>query len=221
MNEMEEISNEAASLIDREIDSKITKGEIDALIFMSADPNGANKYAVESAVKKKLPATGTGCTSMATIASKGVNVISTSGTTGTTNRTRAVTFLTSLSKHFGLFYRPIIGKALTNNQLEHSSGSPFKRINLRGMMLSSLPGFIAMALILAISKIPGLSGLSEVFDLMINALPIILAVVAAKQVADLDDVSIVAGIVAGVLSVKGGIIGGIIGGICAGLWFNI
>jgi hypothetical protein len=52
MNEMEEISNEAASLIDREIDSKITKGEIDALIFMSADPNGANKYAVESAVKK-------------------------------------------------------------------------------------------------------------------------------------------------------------------------
>jgi hypothetical protein len=50
---------------------------------------------------------------------------------------------------------------------------------------------------------------------MINALPVILAVVAVKQVADLDDVSIVAGIVAGVLSVKGGIIGGIIGGILA------
>ena len=74
-----------------------------------------------------------------------------------------------------------------------------------------------MALVLALSKIPGLTMLGDVFDLMINALPVILAVVAAKQVADLDDVSIVAGIVAGVLSVKGGIIGGIIGGILAGL----
>ncbi|MEH7121013.1 PTS sugar transporter [Neobacillus vireti] len=209
--------NKAASLVDKEIAEKITQGEIDALIFMSADPNGANFHTVEAAALKKLPATGTGGTSMAAIAAKGVNVISTSGTTGTTNRTRAVTFLTSLSKHFGLSYRPIIGKAATNEQLELSSGTPFKRINLRGMMLSSLPGFIAMALVLAISKIPGFSGLSEVFDLMINALPVILAVVAAKQVAELDEVSIVAGIVAGVLSVKGGIIGGIIAGIGAGL----
>ncbi|MCM3567611.1 PTS sugar transporter [Neobacillus mesonae] len=208
--------NEAAAQLDKVIASKITNGEVDALIFMSADPNGTNKSAVEAAAEKQLPATGTGGTSMATISSKGVNVISTSGTTGTTNRTRAVTFLTSLSKHFGVSYRPIIGKTIKTSQLEESV-SPFKRINLRGMMLSSLPGFIAMALILALSKIPGLSGLNDVFDLMINALPVILAVVAAKQVADLDDVSIVAGIVAGVLSVKGGIIGGIIGGIAAGL----
>ena len=68
-------------------------------------------------------------------------------------------------------------------------------------MLSSLPGFIAMALVLAMSKISILSGLRDVFDLMIHALPIIL-VRGGKQVADLDDVSIVAGIVAGVLSVK-------------------
>jgi len=209
--------NKAASLLDKEIAEKIHHGEIDALIFMSADPNGANLHTVEASANKKLPATGTGGTSMATIASKGVHVISTSGTTGTTNRTRAVTFITSLSKHFGLSYRPIIGKAAVNNQLEQTTSSVFKRINLRGMMLSSLPGFIAMALILAISKIPGLTGLSAVFDLMINALPIILAVVAAKQVAELDEVSIVAGIVAGVLSVKGGIIGGIIAGILAGL----
>jgi fructose-specific phosphotransferase system IIC component len=209
--------NAAASHLDSEIAAKITDGEIDAVIFMSADPNGANKRAVEAAAEKKLPAIGTGGTSMAAIASKGVYVISTSGTTGTTNRTRAVTFLTSLSKHFGVPYRPVIGKVTDSNQLEPSSVRAFQRINLRGMMLSSLPGFIAMALVLALSKIPGLTMLGEVFDLMINALPVILAVVAAKQVADLDDVSIVAGIVAGVLSVKGGIIGGIIGGILAGL----
>jgi fructose-specific phosphotransferase system IIC component len=209
--------NEAAALLDAEIAAKINNGEIDSLIFMSADPNGANQLAVAAAANMKLPAAGTGGTSMAAIASKGVNVISTSGTTGTTNRTRAVSFLTALSKHFGLSYRPVIGKAMTSTEVETSSVKAFQRINLRGIMLSSLPGFIAMALVLALSKIPGLTMLGDVFNLMINALPVIVAVVAAKQVADLDDVSIVAGIVAGVLSVKGGIIGGIIGGILAGL----
>jgi fructose-specific phosphotransferase system IIC component len=209
--------NEAAALVDAEIATKINNGEIDSLILMSADPNGANQSAVEAAANKKLPAAGTGGTSMAAIASKGVNVISTSGTTGTTNRTRAVSFLTALSKHFGLTYRPVIGKTNSSAEVETSSVKAFQRINLRGIMLSSLPGFIAMALVLALSKIPGLAMLGDVFNLMINALPVILAVVAAKQVADLDDVSIVAGIVAGILSAKGGIIGGIIGGILAGL----
>ena len=211
---LKEINKEAVKT-DLEISEKIKNGEIDGLIFMSADPNGANKKAVEAAAKMKLPATGTGGTSMATISSKGINVISTSGTTGTTNRTRAVTFVTSLSKHWGISYRPIIGKVTASDKSQETS--PWKRINIRGMMLASLPGFIAMALVLALSKIPALSMLGDVFDLMINALPIILAVVAAKQVADLDDVSIVAGIVAGVLSTNGGIIGGIIGGIGAGL----
>lgn len=208
--------NEEAVKTDLEISEKIDNGEIDGIIFMSADPNGANKKAVEAAAKKKLPATGTGGTSMATISSKGVNVISTSGTTGTTNRTRAVTFVTTLSKHWGISYRPIIGKVTTSSANTEKT-SPWRRINIRGMMLASLPGFIAMALVLALSKIPALSMLGDVFDVMINALPIILAVIAAKQVADLDEVSIVAGIVAGVLSTGGGIIGGMIGGIGAGL----
>ncbi|MBS4209926.1 PTS sugar transporter [Bacillus sp. FJAT-50079] len=209
--------NDVAAKLDAEIAHKIDKDEIDGLIFMSADPHGSNQLAVQAAASKKLPATGTGGTSMAAIGSKGVNVVSTSGTTGTTNRTRAVTFVTSLSKHWKITYRPIIGKATTASGSHDLAASPLKRINLRGMMLSSLPGFIAMALILALSKIPGLAMLGSVFDVMIQALPVILAVIAAKQVADLDDVSIVAGIVAGVLSVNGGIIGGIIGGIGAGL----
>jgi fructose-specific phosphotransferase system IIC component len=84
-------------------------------------------------------------------------------------------------------------------------------------MQASLPGFIAMAIVLAISQIPALKGLSEVFDLMLKALPVVLAVIAAKQISDLDEVSIVAGVIAGTLSINGGIIGGIIGGIGAGL----
>ncbi|HEY8385221.1 MAG TPA: hypothetical protein VIK82_03280, partial [Porticoccaceae bacterium] len=82
--------------------------------------------------------------------------------------------------------------------------------------MASLPGFIAMALILALSKIPGLGSLSAVFDTLIAALPVIVAAVAAKQVSGLDEVALVAGVVAGTLSVKGGIIGGIVGGVVAG-----
>lgn len=96
------------------------------------------------------------------------------------------------------------------------AGSPWRRANFRGIMMASFPGFIAMALILALSKIPGLGNLSAVFDTMIAALPVIVAAVAAKQVSGLDEVALVAGVVAGTLSVEGGIIGGIVGGVVAG-----
>ncbi len=41
--------------------------------------------------------------------------------------------------------------------------------------------------------------------------------IAAKQISDMDEVSIVVSVIAGTLSMNGGIIGGILGGIGAGL----
>lgn len=84
--------------------------------------------------------------------------------------------------------------------------------------MASMPGFIAMALCLALSKIPGLSVLEDVFNTLVGYLPIILAAIAAKQVSGLDEVGIVAGIVAGALSIDGGIIGGLCTGIIAGIF---
>lgn len=85
--------------------------------------------------------------------------------------------------------------------------------------MSSLPGFIAMALILAVGKIPFLSeSVGPLFDKLVGALPIIVAIIAAKQISGLDEVGIIAGAVAGVLSVEGGLLGGIIGGILAGVF---
>ncbi|KAB8135702.1 PTS sugar transporter [Gracilibacillus oryzae] len=205
--------NQEAQQIDEELAEKIEQGQIDGLIVMSGDPENTNRKTIEAAARKKVPIVGTGGTSMAMIASKGANVISTSGTTGTTNRTRAVSFITALSKEFGLTYRPILGSG--NNKV--TKGNGLKNINIRGIMMSALPGFIAMALILALSKIPGLDALSSVFDVLIGAVPVVIAVIAAKQISELDEVSIVAGVIAGVLSVDGGIIGGLIGGILAGL----
>ncbi|MEK5639963.1 MULTISPECIES: PTS sugar transporter [Paenibacillus] len=208
-------TNETAAEADAELADRIRSGGIDGLIVMSADPQGSNRQAVQAAAEAGIPVVGTGGTSMAMISSKGANVIATSGTTGTTNRTRAVSFMTSLCKYWGIKYIPVLGSA--GDKSAAPAGNPLRRINLKGIMQSSLPGFIAMAIVLAISQIPALKGLSEVFDLMLKALPVVLAVVAAKQISDMDEVSIVAGVIAGVLSVNGGIIGGIIGGIGAGL----
>ncbi|MFC4321373.1 PTS sugar transporter [Litchfieldia salsa] len=211
---LEEI-NKKVEAIDKEIAELINNGGIDGIIMMSGDPKGANKQALAAAADKKIPIVGTGGTSMALVSSQGGNVIATSGTTGTTNRTRAVSFVTSLSKHFGVRYQPILGNS--SDSAHSAQGLGIKNINIRGIMMSALPGFIALALILALSKIPGLGVLGDVFSVLIGALPIVIAVIAAKQVSELDEVSIIAGVIAGVLSVDGGIIGGMIGGIIAGL----
>ena len=142
---------------------------------------------------------------MAATQKMGVNVISASGTTGTTNRTRAVSFISVLSKEWNIKYHPIIGKTAGGNDMD---GNVWKRINFRGIMMASLPGFIAMALALALSKIPGLAGLEDVFNELVAIIPVIIAAIAAKQISGLDEVGIVAGVVSGYLAKDGGLIGG-------------
>lgn len=206
--------NKKASDYDERLSIKISNGEIDGLVVMSCDPNGTNIKAIESATLNKIPIVGTGGTSMATISSLGGNVISTSGTTGTTNRTRAVAAISALSKFWSLKYKPVIGGG---SQQTQEDSNIFSRISFRGIMMAAIPGFISMALILALSKIPLFAELGDVFNVLIGALPVIVAVIASKQVSGLDEVGIVAGVVAGSLSTKGGLIGGIIGGILAGI----
>ena len=199
---------------DEELARLIREDKIDGIMLMSCDPKGANKEALKAAAEKKIPLAGTGGTSMANTQSMGCRVIAASGTTGTTNRTRAISAVSAFSKEWKLKYSPIIGSPGSSKVQE---GSVWKRINFRGIMMASMPGFIAMALCLALSKIPGLAGLEDIFNTLVGFLPIVLAAIAAKQISGLDEVGIVAGIVGGALSVDGGIIGGLVVGIIAGI----
>ncbi len=208
---LEQINREAEA-VDGQIAAAVENGEVDGLILVSADPQGANRKAVSAAAARQIPAVGTGGASIAQVQSLGVHVISASGTTGTTNRTRAVSYIAALSRAWSLSYRPVIG------DLEHVEQKPvWKNINLKGIMVTALPAFIAMALLLAVSRIPGMEFVEDVFDVVIDALPVVIAVIAAKKVSELDEVAIIAGLIAGVLSVDGGILGGIVGGIGAGI----
>ncbi len=208
-----EEANSLARTESEKVAAAIRGGELDGLILVSADPKKLNKEAIIAAAEMKIPVAGTGGTSISDARAMGANVISASGTTGTTNRSRAVGYISAFASEWKTRYTPVIGKTV-----EADTGNIWGRINFRSIMMSSLPGFIAMALILAIGKIPALSPtIGPMFDILIAALPVIVAVVAAKQVSGLDEVGIVAGVVAGVLSVNGGILGGIVGGIGAGL----
>ncbi|ECN1448610.1 PTS sugar transporter, partial [Salmonella enterica subsp. enterica serovar Enteritidis] len=189
---------------DRQIAEMIRRGEIDGIVVMSADPVKANQAVFAAAVEMKTPIVGTGGTSMALVAAKGANVVATSGTTGTTSRTRAVSFVASLCKHWGIKYKPQLGSASPSQS--GSGKSLLKRFNIRSIMIPALPGFIAMAIVLALSHIPGLEKLNDIFEILLKGLPVLVAVLAAKQISELDEVSIVAGVVAGVLSVEGGLI---------------
>ena len=183
--------NEKAAEVDAALAEKVGQGEIDGIMFVSADPQGANAKTVQAAAAKKLPMAGTGGTGVALIQSLGCNVLSASGTTGTTNRTRAVAFTTALAKNWGIKYMPVIGNTGAD-AAGKISGNVVSRINFRGIMMTSLPAFIAMALLLACSKIPGCSSLSDVFDTLVGYIPVVVCAIAAKQVSGMDEVGVVA-----------------------------
>lgn len=209
--------NKAAVSIDEQIAEMIRAGEIDGVMFVSAEPDKINHQSFQAAIDTGLPLAGTGGSSVAKVQSMGGKVLSASGTTGTTNRTRAVAFATAFAKEWNIRYQPVIGNTGAH-AAEALQTNIWKRINFRGIMMTSLPAFIAMALCLAISQISVFSSLSDVFDTLVAAIPVVICAIAAKQVSGLDEVGVVAGIVAGVLSVDGGIIGGLVVGIAAGIF---
>lgn len=208
--------NRAAGALDTEIAEQVRTGAVDGLILMSADPSGVNAAAVRAGAEQGLPATGTGGTSIAGAQQIGLNVVGASGTTGTTSTTRAVAYVSGLARYWKTRYRPVLGGA-------DGGGAPtvreaaWRRISIRGIMVGSIPAFIALALVLAVSQIPALSGLSDVFDVLMAGLPVVIAAVAARKISGLDEVGLVAGAIAGILAAQGGILGGLVGGILAGL----
>ncbi|GAB3278216.1 hypothetical protein [Kineosporia babensis] len=207
--------NTLARQADAELAEKVGAGEIDGLILISADPSDTNSATVQAAIAQQLPAAGTGGTSIAGAQQLGLNLVAASGTTGTTSTTRAVSYVAGLARHWKIKYQPLLGG--DSSGAPSSEGPAWKRISIRGIMVGSLPAFIALAVLLALSKIPGLQSLSEGFDLLIAGLPVVVAAVAARKISGLDEVGLVAGATAGILGTEGGILGGLVGGILAGL----
>ena len=82
--------NEAALAVDAQIAEQIRAGQIDGVMFVSAEPEKINHLAFEAAIEAGLPLAGTGGSSVAKVQNMGGKVLSASGTTGTTNRTTKI-----------------------------------------------------------------------------------------------------------------------------------
>lgn len=224
LNEINAIANDS----DAKLAQLIEAGEIDGIMQMSADPKGTNNKALTAAAAKKIPVAGTGGTSMADTGKLGCRIVSQSGTTGTTNRTRAVAFTTALSKEWGLKYMPVIGNTGAKAAAK-VEGNVWKRINFRGIMMTSMPAFICMAILLALGQIRGLDdflmnhgltalgGDDGIANGLIGALPIVVAAIASMQVSGFAEVGVVAGVITGFMSKGGGILGGLATGILCGI----
>lgn len=203
---------------------RIRAGEIDGLIIMSADPADVNAQALAAAAEAGFPVAGTGGSSLAQAQQLGVRMVTVSGTTGTTSTTRAVAYVAGLARHWSVKYRPVLGGASSGTAGEAGGAGgaggeipAWRRISIRGIMVGSIPAFIALALVLALSRIPGADFLTPVFDLLLASLPVVVSVVAARRVSGLDEVGVLAGALAGALAQEGGVIGGLVSGILAGL----
>lgn len=201
---------------DERLAARVHNGEIDGLIVMSHDPRDTNSKTIEAAAIAEIPAAGTGGSSVAMAQQLGVKFVAASGTTGTTSSTRAVSYVSGLARHWKVKYRPRLGGSSSGSG-SATDEPAWKRISIRGIMVGSIPAFISLALLLALSKIPFLEGLTPAFDLMIAGLPIVVSAVAARKISGLDEVGLVAGAVAGILAQQGGILGGLVSGILSGL----
>src|SRR5699024_11506161 len=100
----------AALEVDARIAQMVREGQIDGVMFVSAEPERVNHLTFQAAIEAELPLAGTGGSSVAKVQSMGGRVLSASGTTGTTSRTRAVAFTTAFAREWGVRYRPVIGK---------------------------------------------------------------------------------------------------------------
>jgi hypothetical protein len=201
--DLERVSMEAKQS-DEEIAENIKNGQIDGLILVSADPLGVNSFAVKAAIEKMIPIVGTGGTSMAWVESIGGHVVGSSGTTGTTNRTRARTLVSYLCSYWKIETKPAY--------------SQWKNFKLTGILTAGLPAFIALAIVYAVAERFTAHETTQLLQLSIACIPVLLAVLSAKQISDLNEVTLIAALLAGLFANSSGVLGGIAAGLAAAVF---
>ena len=154
--------NEAALEVDARIAQMVREGQIDGVMFVSAEPERVNHLTFQAAIEASSPWPAPAAAPWQRCRAWAEESSPPPAPQGPPAAQGAVAFTTAFAREWGVRYRPVIGK--TGAQAaENLQTNIWKRINFRGIMMTSLPAFIAMALCLAISRIPVLSDLSGVF----------------------------------------------------------
>ena len=92
--------NATAEVCDQEIAAAIDRGEVGALLLVSAAATGVNRRALAAAVRARVPVCGTGGASLGLAAEAGAHLLEVSGSVGTTSLTRAIAVSATLARQW-------------------------------------------------------------------------------------------------------------------------
>lgn len=100
--------NVQAARLDGMIAAAIERGEIDALVLVSADtkPGGINRASLDAAIRRGTPCLGTGGASLGHATESGATVLQLSGSVSTTSESRAVATAAALARHWAARFTP-------------------------------------------------------------------------------------------------------------------
>jgi len=200
--------NEIAQSRDAELAELIGSGDVDGVILVSADPHGTNQASVAVAAERRLPAAGSGGSSVAAAEALGIRFVSASGSTGTTNHTRAISYTAGFAREWKLTYRPV--------DLPATPGSWWRRYDPRPVLVDALPAILAVAVGLGLAQYVGAGTRDHVVDLLLPLVPVSIGYTAASRVGSVGQAGRVAGVLAGVLASNGGVLTALAAGFLAG-----
>ena len=200
--------NARAQHEDAAIAELITSGEVDGVILVSADPHGTNSASVAAAAARRLPAVGSGGSSVAAAEALGVRFVSASGTTGTTNHTRAISYASGFAREWKLRYQPM--------GLPATPGAWWRRYDPRPVLVDALPAILALAVGVGIAQYFAPDTREHVTRLLLPLILVSISHTAASRVSRVGQAGQVAGVLAGVLASNGGVLTALVAGFLAG-----
>ncbi|MFF2654348.1 hypothetical protein [Streptomyces sp. NPDC058045] len=200
--------NELAQDQDAAIAELIGSGEVDGVILISADPHGTNQASVAAAAAHRLPAAGSGGSSVAAAEALGIRFVSASGTTGTTNHTRAISYTSGFAREWKLKYRPV--------DLPTSPAGWWRRYDPRPVLVDALPAILAIAVGVGIAQFFGAGTRDHLVGLLVPLVLVSISYTASSRVGSVGQAGHIAGVLAGVLASNGGVLTALVAGFLAG-----
>jgi len=197
--------NERAKRIDASIAIKIMKGEVNALISVSSDPNKVNEKCIIAAIEKNIPIVGTGGTSISTISLNGANVIGSSGgSVATTSISRGISFAASLASYWKLQYIPSDNLKSVKIQAIIGASVPI-------LLISSLSKFFINKLS---ESTKGNEYLQALLSGITRIVPTVITMISCQESSQLYELSLISGAAVGSMANNGVIVSILVGVIC-------
>ena len=204
--------NVAVRNLSNRLADELRRGEIDALVSISADPVGVNREVFEAAKVKRIPIVASGASSVAWIKAMGCHVVYSTGTTGTTADLRAINYMAALSR----FWQNKPGTAVTGRLSKALKQMSF------GFESWCLPYFLVIVILKSLTDY-GINAVVPVYDGLTRFSALIACVAVSRSHLRAPGIGMAVVMSLGIIaSVTGsGFIGGTVAGLAGAILLNV